>query len=105
MEYQLIDLDELDDNKEFCCGERFRVYNVGLASYGANTDQDYADYMLVENHYEYLLVVNIGDGWGNGKTGFVLCYVNKKANFNVVLGKEIKLKMGNPKVFWLKEIK
>jgi hypothetical protein len=98
---KLIPLIEVEDDREFFKGERFRIYNVGIRN--TTPETDYYEYMLVYDHSNHMLLANVTSEAGRSKAGYVICHV-QLANFPdriVVSGKEIKRMLGTDKTFYL----
>ena len=100
--YKLISLKEISDSQEFSCGERFRLYGIGMNN--LEKDEDYYEYMLIDNHDEYMIAANVSDRAGWIKAGYVIAHIMKsvKIERNIVTGKALKFSLGDSKVFWLK---
>jgi hypothetical protein len=103
MNTKLIALAEIDDDKEFWCGSIFRLYGVGMNV--KEEKDDYYDYMLIDNHDEYMILANVTRDKGRHKAGYVIANVKKLENVNriVVTAKAMKYSFGIENTFWISE--
>ncbi|GAA4055506.1 hypothetical protein GCM10022409_48400 [Hymenobacter glaciei] len=99
MASQLIPLNEIASDAEFFRGTRFRSYKVGMSN--VNEEDDYYEYLLVDNGDPYMLLVNSSSGHGRIKAGNVMCYVQKLPNVNraVVTAAAMQYSMGLANIF------
>jgi|SRR5690554_5501694 len=90
---------EIDDNKKFYRGTRFRQYKLGLNV--KSKEEDYYEYMLilVPGETDHLLLTCV-EGY---KSGNSLTYVKTELNEMYVTAKSIKSSMGIDNVYLLIE--
>ena len=102
MKHQLIPLSEIAGEVEFFRGTRFRLYKVGMSN--VNEEDDFYEYMLVDDHDSHMLLVNSSSENGRIKAGNVVCYVQKMPNVNraVVTAAAMQYSMGLANMFLVK---
>lgn len=90
---------EIDDNRKFYRGTRFRQYGIGLNV--KSKDDDYYEYMLtiVPGESDYLLLTCV-EGY---KSGSPLALVKTEPNEMYVTAKSLKRSMGIENVYLLNE--
>lgn len=90
---------EVDDNKKFYCGTKFRQYKIGLNV--KSKEEDYYEYMLiiVPGEADHLLLTCV-EGY---KSGNSLAYVKTEPNEMCVTAESLKSSMGIDNVYLLIE--
>lgn len=66
-------MNEVSSETEFYRGARFRKYNIGMNN--VSEEDDYYEYMLVDDGALHMLLVNTSTEAGSSKAGNVVCYV------------------------------
>jgi hypothetical protein len=101
MNKKMTPLRDIEDNREFWKGTRFRKYGVGLNV--KNKDEDYYEYMLTEipPKRDRMMLTHV-----NGyKSGSVISFIKTSETTKfVVSGKEIKNCLGLINTYLIEEI-
>ena len=89
---QLLPLKDINDEKEFCKGTRFRQYGIGLNVDDKN--DDFYEYMLAEipSERNFMLLTCV-EGYKSGSALALVKTIEDKTKF-IVNGKAIKYSMG-----------
>ncbi len=95
---KLVDINKLDNTKEFWSGSEIRIYNVGM---NVPTEEDFYDYMLISPRWEdgWMYLVNVTHG--NNKAGSLLSAlkIDSPVGNHAVTCKELKRSVGTKDVF------
>ena len=97
---KLVPINNYDNDHEFYRGTVIREFEIGLNV--SNSDEDYYDYMLVNDpsDNEYFILVNIS--FKNGKAGALRTHIKYKKNTMFTTKNEI-IKMLNSKNIYIVE--